>query len=636
MKSHLQKTKTLLFVLISIFFITSLKSQCTFGNFPATYTAPGNFGANYLLGTKFNLPVTATLTGLGYKGNGTGSGMQMAIYSDNAGIAGTLVAVTNLTTNATGNITLNVTTPTVIPAGDYWIMANYQVTGLNQVCYTTSVTNVVCYISLPYGNAPPVSTSWTTYTGQDFNYWAVLAGTTPTVSINSSTNSICSGNTVSLTANGATNYTWSTSSTNTTITQSPTVTTTYSVIGTNTTGCFNTAVQTITVNSAIANAGPTKTVTCAGMATLTGSGLTTYTWTGPGIFSGSNTPNPIVYASGAYTLTGSNGGCASNTATVSVFTNTVTPSVSASSNPGTICKGQSATLTANATGGTTYSWSSGATTQTTVVTPTASAGYTVIAMNTVNSCTNQASTTIFVNPTPTLTVYSNSVSVCAGATGCLNVTGATTYTWVGPCGFFYTGSSPCFPFSPACACTFSVIGSNSFGCISNATVCTNISPSPTVTANSSSSLICTGQTATLTAGGATSYSWSTSSTNSVIAVSPTVNTTYTVTGTNSSGCTNSVSITQSVSGCIGLHELYSNQPETVIFPNPTTGIITITSANAMDEGWIEIYNSIGELIMRENIFSNTTVLNLNEQPAGIYFIKLAGPGSASNFRIIKQ
>ncbi len=70
------------------------------------------------------------------------------------------------------------------------------------------------------------------------------------VTVTSSVPTICAGGSVTLTASGATSYTWSPSiglsaTTGTTVTASPTVTTTYTVTG-NTNGCTNTA--TITVN----------------------------------------------------------------------------------------------------------------------------------------------------------------------------------------------------------------------------------------------------------------------------------------------------------------------------------------------------------------------------------------------------
>jgi hypothetical protein len=620
MKLHFQKINVVIFLFLSsLFFIPDTKAQCTFGNFPPTYTAAGNFGANYLLGTKYTLTATSTLTGLGYKGNGTGSGMQMAIYSDVGGVVGTLVAVTNLTTNTSGIITLPVVTPTVIPAGDYWIMAIYQLNSLNQVCYTTSSPKTVSYISLPYGNSPPNSASWTTYPGQDFNYWAVIAGSGPTVTINSSSTSICSGSTLSLSANGANSYAWSTGATTSSISPSPSVTTTYSVTGTTTTGCYNTAVQTITVTTAVANAGSSKTITCTSPAvTLNGSGLTTYTWTGPGISSGSNTANPIANSPGTYSLTGSNGTCPSNTATVIVYLNVTAPFISAT-NTGPVCAGQSATLAAS--GANTFTWSSGAFTQTTVITPSASAAYTVTGMNTANGCTAQATTFLNVNPSPTVTVNGPASTVCSGSTACLFASGGTNYSWTGPCGFSSAVQSPCFPFNTSCGCVYTVTVTNSSGCSKTGTICIATNPNPTVTATTSNSLICSGQTATLTANGAISYSWNPAGSGSSIAVTPTTNATYTVTGTDSNGCNGNTVITQSVSGCLGINKL--SETGIAVYPNPSSGEFNIVLPPSFENRCtVEVYNAIGQKIISEKLFDKKTKLNLGEQSSGVYLVRI--------------
>ena len=61
---------------------------------------------------------------------------------------------------------------------------------------------------------------------------------------------ICEGETVILTASGATSYLWSTGQTTASITVSPLVTTIYTVTGTDVNGCTDTASATVTVNSA--------------------------------------------------------------------------------------------------------------------------------------------------------------------------------------------------------------------------------------------------------------------------------------------------------------------------------------------------------------------------------------------------
>jgi gliding motility-associated-like protein len=85
------------------------------------------------------------------------------------------------------------------------------------------------------------------------------------------------------------------------------------------------------------------------------------------------------------------------------------------------------------------------------------------------------------------------------------------------------------------------------GCPSaTATATITIDPVPTITVNSPA--ICNGQSATLTASGASSYSWSSGGTTSTETVSPTSSTTYTVTGT-TGGCSNTALSIVTVTNC---------------------------------------------------------------------------------------
>jgi len=69
---------------------------------------------------------------------------------------------------------------------------------------------------------------------------------------------------------------------------------------------------------------------------------------------------------------------------------------------------------------------------------------------------------------------------------------------------------------------------------------------PMVTATASPATICAGQSSTLTASGASTYSWSSGQNTSYISVTPTSTTTYTVTGTDTNGCSNTVEVTVTV------------------------------------------------------------------------------------------
>ena len=342
-----------------------------------------------------------------------------------------------------------------------------------------------------------------------------------TVSVNSPT--ICAGQTANLTATGATTYTWSVGATSTginTADASPTITTTFTVTGT-TAGCTGTAIATITVNPS-----PTITVNsptiCPGQtANLLASGGTSYTWSAGATATGIATADATPVSTTPYTVTGTTAGC-SNTAIATV---TVAPSLAVTVNSPTICAGQTANLTA--TGATSYVWSAGANasgTATATASPVTTTSYTVT--GTTGTCTGSAISTVTVNPNPNVVV--NSPSICAGQTANLTATGATTYIWTA--GATSTGGGNA-TVAPIVTSSYTVTGTTG-ACIGTGVATVTVNALPPVMVNSPS--ICTGQTANLTATGATSYTWTagvTTSGGGNATATPGATSSYTVTGT---------------------------------------------------------------------------------------------------------
>ena len=350
--------------------------------------------------------------------------------------------------------------------------------------------------------------------------------------------SICPGSTATLTASGATSYAWTaglSASTGSSVTASPSSTTSYTVTGTSGT-CTGTAVSTVTVNPL-----PTLTVSpisiCAGASgTLTVSGASTYSWapaTGLSATTGTSvTANPA--ATTTYTVTGTSAAGCTSSATVIV---TVNPIPVTTVNSPTICEGASATLTA--AGATSYAWTTGDLTNPISVTPATTTSYTVT--GTSLGCSSTAVATVTVNPLPITTV--NSPTICAGAAATLTAAGATSYAWT-------TGdlTNP-ISVTPATTTSYTVTGTTS-GCSSTAVATVTVNPSPTTTISSTvsgvaSTSICAGDSATLTAAGASSYVWSTGDLTNPITVTPATTTAYTVTGTSGS-CSTTASVTVTV------------------------------------------------------------------------------------------
>jgi hypothetical protein len=181
-----------------------------------------------------------------------------------------------------------------------------------------------------------------------------------------------------------------------------------------------TSSTTIVANTPSVNASASSASVCAGStATLTAGGATNYTWTAAGT---SSTQVVTPSSASVYTVTGETSGC-SNTATVSVGVNNL-PTVSATASNTLVCAnlGESAVLTAS-TAATSYTWSDGANTMTTSVTPTVGTTYTL----TVNDGNCEATTTVFVDVQTctginTLVSVSNGINIYPNPTyGILNI-----------------------------------------------------------------------------------------------------------------------------------------------------------------------------------------------------------------------
>jgi N-acetylneuraminic acid mutarotase/aspartokinase-like uncharacterized kinase len=245
----------------------------------------------------------------------------------------------------------------------------------------------------------------------------------------------------------------------------------------------------------------------------------------------------------------------------------------------------------------------------------------------------------FLPVTPGSLTYPNiaftpaSLAVCAGSSATLGVTGASTYTWS-------TGSnSTSIVITPSVNTTYTVTGTSVSGCVSPtaAVSIVTVNALPTLSATSNSSLICVGQSATLTAAGANTYTWSTTSNSTSIVVSPTASATYTLNGTNANGCSNVTTITQSVSLCTGIVSSSLKEIAVGLYPNPTNGVLNIALSSLSENVNVELYNNMGQLILSQKVIALNSDLNLENAANGIYSIRITENGKAVfTSKIVKQ
>lgn len=201
--------------------------------------------------------------------------------------------------------------------------------------------------------------------------------------------------------------------------------------------------------------------------------------------------------------------------------------------------------------------------------------------------------------------------------------GPTAWSWtlLGSTTPSSTAQNPVVTYTAAGTYSIVLITSNATGTGLPITTTISVKPNPVVTTLTSNTLLCVGQSATLTASGALTYTWNTGVTMPNLIITPTVTTNYTVTGTNSVSCTNSSVITQSVSTCAGIKEVFS-KPIFEIFPNPTSGEFTLKVGNLTEGASVEVYDNLGKLMLTKILSDSVTTLNLNGKSAGIYYLKV--------------
>ena len=371
-----------------------------------------------------------------------------------------------------------------------------------------------------------------------------------------------------------------------------------------------------------------------------------YSWTGPAGFA-SLLQNPTISnvglnRSGTYTVTASSNGC-SATSSIAVTVNAL-PMASVTPQNAVICSGQSVTL--NASGGTSYSWSpatglSSATVANPVASPTTSTIYTVSVTNG-TGCSSNAQVTVNVRATPVLTVSPNT-TICAGSSITLSASGAQNYTWSPSTGLNNPRSATPIA-SPMTTTTYTVTGDNG-GCSATGTVTVTVEPLPTPSAGPDR-VLCSGQSAqlgTAPVAGLT-YSWSPSTgLNSTSGAQPTVTltntgtaprtTVYTLTAVSATGCVGSstvrVTVNPTVTANAGAAQTFcsgGSAPLGGAAPatgytyswSPTTGLANATTAQTT----VSLANTTGApitttytLTASSNGCSNTSTVQVTVNPA---------------------
>lgn len=256
------------------------------------------------------------------------------------------------------------------------------------------------------------------------------------------------------------------------------------------------------------------------------------------------------------------------------------------------------------------------------LTPTSDITYTA-SITGINGCSTSADISIMVSPLPTASVSIDNGIVCEGMPAIITIsTSDPTPSYTLNPGAL-TGDT--HTVTPSASTTYTAMVASVNGCANSATIALTVNPLPVINVTSSNTLLCTGETATLSVSGADTYTWSSGENTTDVIVTLTTTTTYTVYGIDNNSCENNTVFTQSVSVCTGITEQLSNQIS--VYPNPGSGKFTISAINSNYDNGV-IYNQLGEIVLEKKLDTSSSHIDTN-LPSGIYYLQLNGKGTTS-------
>jgi hypothetical protein len=463
---------------------------------------------------------------------------------------------------------------------------------------------------------------------------------------------ICAGQQATLTASGASNYSWNGGSlinaSGASQTVSPTVTTTYTITGNPLAACPST--QTVTV---IVNPLPQLVFTpaapqiCPGTSFVftCGADSNIYNWNigntlaslSPGVNDSMLcTPN----GSASYQVTAvSPGGCTTNGVyQVSVL---AAPTVAASSDSLRVCPAFADTVLFGGALQYTVSPASGvsvlnASGSAMAFAPASSQTYLIIGTDS-QGCSDTVA--VYVQADSLAAVQAGSSSaICAGQSVTLSASGALSYVWSGT-GILSGGNTATPLVAPASSTSYIVTGTDADGCTGSDTVNITVNALPVVLFSISNDSVCiTDAPVQLTnaapAGG--SFSGTAVSGNTFdpsLATAGVYAIAYSYTDAN--GCTATATDSVVVALCVSVEENNALQTGISVFPNPVQDMFTIRLSNPAPAA-VEVIAADGKLVLARSSVQNELQVDCSLWAAGTYIMRVTQNGQTHTLKLVHR
>ena len=416
-------------------------------------------------------------------------------------------------------------------------------------------------------------------------------------------------------------------------------------------GCVEVSATTSVILTAqpvavLAAGGPTTFCT-GGRVTLTASGGNTgatYQFLNNGqAIAGATTSTYTAAAAGSYSVVITNaGGCASTSTTTAVTVNPTTTATFSYASAG-FCQNSAATSpTITGTAGGTFSAPGGLSlnANTGAITPSASTAGTYLVTYSVGGPCPSTGTQSLTITTPAVATfnYANSSYCATGTAGATLATGSSAGTFTSTAGLSVdaaTGAISLAASTPgAYTVTNTLAASGGCGPISaSATLTINALPAqPTLTAS--------GTLLTASAAPGATYQFYLNGVAIAGATNPAYNATqsgsYTVVVTSATGCDSqpsapvSVAVTATRASLAGV--------ELTVFPNPTTGRLTVSMSGSHSTARLVVYNALGQEVLTSALPATATTreLDLTTLATGVYVLKATTTEGTVTRRLVRQ
>jgi len=329
-------------------------------------------------------------------------------------------------------------------------------------------------------------------------------------------------------------------------------------------------------------------------------------------------------ASGTYTCTIFDG-C--NTGALDSVTITVNnlPAIIASMSADSICIGGA--VTPNGQGGLTYVWSDSLTDGVSFA-PTVTDVYVVTGTD-ANGCVNTDSTTVEVLPLPTVNANASNTTICENSSTVLTGSGALTYVWD-------NGVNDGDTVTLTTTTTYVMYGTDQYGCEDSASITITVNPNPIVTVSGPTTACNLDGAFTLNgtpSGG--SFQGPGVSGNTFDPATAGIGThVISYSFVDSLGCSAMDTMSVVVDLCLNITGT-SNAEFVHVFPNPFENTITVQLQQAGTANMI-ITNSLGQVLMNQQINGTQITVDTEMFAAGIYFMEIQSANGKQTVKIVKN